>query len=93
VIGIAMALKPLYDAVGLDIVQIATLQAVSGAGYPGVPSLDIIDNIVPNGVEEEKIEAEPCKILGRYDNGAITLASMRMSAQVTRVPVTTVTRR
>lgn len=90
VIGIAMALKPLYDAVGLTQVHAATLQAVSGAGYPGVASLDIIDNIVPNianGTEEEKIETEPGKILGAYHAGSIHHATMRISAQVTRVPV------
>lgn len=90
VIGIALALKPLYDAVGLTHVHAATLQAVSGAGYPGVASLDIIDNIVPNianGTEEEKIETEPCKILGTYQHGHITSAQTTFSAQVTRVPV------
>lgn len=90
VIGIAMALKPLYDAVGLSQVFASTLQAVSGAGYPGVASLDIIDNIIPNianGTEEEKIESEPCKILGHYDAGVIHTASTLFSAQVTRVPV------
>lgn len=90
VIGIAMALKPLHDAVGLKHVFASTLQAVSGAGYPGVASLDIIDNIVPNianGTEEEKIETEPGKILGMYQNSVISASSTRYSAQVTRVPV------
>lgn len=90
VIGIAMALKPLYDAVGLSQVFASTLQAVSGAGYPGVASLDIIDNIIPNianGTEEEKIESEPTKILGTYATGSITAATVQISAQVTRVPV------
>lgn len=90
VIGIAMALKPLYDAVGLSHVFVSTLQAVSGAGYPGVASLDIIDNIVPNiahGNEEEKIETEPGKILGTYADQHIHASTTRYSAQVTRVPV------
>ncbi len=90
VIGIAMALKPLHDAVGLTRVFASTLQAVSGAGYPGVASLDIIDNIVPNianGTEEEKIETEPGKILGSYQSGAIISSTTQYSAQVTRVPV------
>ena len=90
VIGIAMALKPLVDAVGVESAFISTLQAISGAGYPGVASMDIIDNIIPNianGVEEEKIEAEPTKILGGYRAGTISAHSMQLSAQVTRVPV------
>ena len=90
VIGIALALKPLVDVCGIDAVQIATLQAISGAGYPGVSSMDIIDNIIPNianGVEEDKIETEPTKILGAYGSSAITPHQMLMSAQVTRVPV------
>lgn len=90
VIGVAMAVKPLSDAFGIAQMQVATLQAVSGAGYPGVASLDIIDNIIPNignGTEEEKIESEPNKILGAYAAGGITSAQMQISAQVTRVPV------
>ena len=90
VIGIALALKPLVDVCGIDAVQIATLQAISGAGYPGVSSMDIIDNIIPNianGVEEDKIETEPTKILGAYGSATITPHQMLMSAQVTRVPV------
>lgn len=90
VIGIAMAVKPLATAFGIHQMQIATLQAVSGAGYPGVASLDIIDNIVPNianGTEEEKIESEPNKILGAYTSGSFQSAAIGISAQVTRVPV------
>lgn len=90
VIGVAMAVKPLAAAFGIEQMQVATLQAVSGAGYPGVASLDIIDNIIPNianGTEEEKIESEPNKILGAYAAGGIASAQMRISAQVTRVPV------
>jgi len=90
VIGVALAVKPLAVTFGITQMQISTLQAVSGAGYPGVPSLDIIDNIIPNianGTEEEKIESEPNKILGTYAAGGIQSAQMRISAQVTRVPV------
>jgi len=90
VIGVAMAVKPLADTFGIAQMQVATLQAVSGAGYPGVASLDIIDNIIPNignGTEEEKIETEPNKILGTYAAGGISSAHMQISAQVTRVPV------
>ncbi|MBN1801926.1 MAG: aspartate-semialdehyde dehydrogenase [Candidatus Lokiarchaeota archaeon] len=69
---------------------ITTLQAVSGAGYPGVPSLDMIDNIVPYiGGEEEKTEQEPMKILGTIgDSGIINDESIKISANCTRVPVT-----
>ena len=69
---------------------ITTLQAVSGAGYPGVPSLDMIDNIVPYiGGEEEKTEQEPLKILGKIgEKGIINDDSIQISATCTRVPVT-----
>jgi aspartate-semialdehyde dehydrogenase len=68
---------------------VSTLQAVSGAGYPGVPSLDMIDNVVPYiGGEEEKSEEEPCKILGSIENGAFKNAGYpRVSAHCNRVPV------
>jgi aspartate-semialdehyde dehydrogenase len=68
---------------------VTTLQAVSGAGYPGVPSLDMIDNIVPYiGGEEEKSELEPLKILGRIDGGVIKNASGPLvAAHCNRVPV------
>lgn len=88
--GVVMALKPLHDAFGVRKMQIATLQAVSGAGYPGVASLDILDNIIPNianGVEESKIESEPLKLLGRLQDGRVQSAPITISAQVTRVPV------
>jgi aspartate-semialdehyde dehydrogenase len=90
VIGMAMALKPLHDTLGIQQVNVATLQAVSGAGYPGVASLDILDNIIPNignGTEEEKIESEPGKILAKLHHDALVTASFAVSAQVTRVPV------
>jgi aspartate-semialdehyde dehydrogenase len=89
-IGIVLALKPLHDAFGLKTVHAATLQAVSGAGYPGVPSLDIIENVIPNianGGEEAKIESEPRKLLGRVVDGRVDQARIGISAQVTRVPV------
>ena len=68
---------------------ITTMQAVSGAGFPGVPSLDIIDNIVPYiGGEEEKSEKEPLKILGKIENGKIVNdSSIKISAHCNRVPV------
>lgn len=89
-IGIVLALKPLHDAFGVKTVHAATLQATSGAGYPGVASLDILDNIVPNiagGGEEAKIESEPLKLLGRVVDGRVAEAAIGISAQVTRVPV------
>ncbi|MBN2423026.1 aspartate-semialdehyde dehydrogenase [Candidatus Woesearchaeota archaeon] len=68
---------------------ITTMQAVSGAGYPGVPSLDMVDNIVPYiGGEEEKTEDEPKKILGRIENGKFVYnESIKISAHCNRVPV------
>ena len=88
-IHLVLALKPLHDAFGLDAVLATTLQAVSGAGYPGVPSLDMIDNVVPYiGGEEEKIETESQKLLGGYDAGAgFVPADFVLSAHCTRVPV------
>lgn len=90
-IGIVLALKPLHDAFGLTMLHAATLQAISGAGYPGVASLDILDNVVPNiadGGEEHKIETEPLKLLGGIEDARFVDAAIRISAQVSRVPVT-----
>jgi aspartate-semialdehyde dehydrogenase len=73
-IGLVMAIKPLVDHFGVELLNVVTLQALSGAGYPGVASLDIIDNIVPYiGSEEEKMETEPLKILGRIDNNSVKM--------------------
>ena len=88
VIGIAMALKPLIDIWGIENVHAVTLQALSGAGYPGVPSMDILDNVIPFiAGEEAKVEKEPLKILGTYQETQITPYPMRLSAQCTRVAV------
>jgi len=86
---VALALAPLHRAFGVRQLFVTTLQALSGAGYPGVPSLDILGNIIPfiGGGEEEKIETEPLKILGTFENGTITPAQMTVSAQVNRVAV------
>ncbi|MHA2009536.1 MAG: aspartate-semialdehyde dehydrogenase [Promethearchaeota archaeon] len=87
-------LTPIYalEQVGYKVDQliITTLQAVSGAGYPGVPSLDIVDNVVPYiGGEEEKTENEPLKILGKVGaEGIENNNSIKISATCTRVPVT-----
>ncbi len=90
VVGLAMALAPLDKAFGLKSVAVVTLQALSGAGYPGVASLDVADNVIPHigGGEEEKIETEPQKVLGRFENGAFAPAGFRISASVHRVAVT-----
>jgi len=87
-IGLVMALKPLYDRFGVDEVMVTTMQALSGAGYPGVSGLDVVDNVVPYiGSEEEKMEAEPLKILGRLEREAIHPADFPISAQCNRVNV------
>jgi len=88
-IVIAMALAPLHEAFGVRRVFATTLQAVSGAGYPGVPSLDILGNVIPHigGGEEEKIEREVAKMLGIARDGELSPADFGVSAQVNRVPV------
>lgn len=87
-IHMCIALKPLYDEFGLEKVMITTLQAVSGAGYPGVPSMDVIDNVVPFiREEEEKLETEPLKIMGTLSNQGINEAKIAISAQCNRVAV------
>jgi len=85
---LAMALAPLQSAFGLRRVSVVTLQAISGAGYPGVPSLDILGNVIPfiDG-EEEKIQAETVKILGICEAEKVEPAPFSISAQVNRVPV------
>jgi aspartate-semialdehyde dehydrogenase len=86
--GLVLALKPLEDAFGIEQIFVVTLQAVSGAGYPGVASLDILDNVIPFiAGEEEKLESEPRKLLGRLDGDFFVPAAMRFSAQCNRVPV------
>jgi aspartate-semialdehyde dehydrogenase len=86
--GLVMALKPLHDAFGLKRVVVVSLQALSGAGYPGVPSLDIIDNVVPyiEG-EEDKIERETRLLLGPLAGSRRIEADIVVSAQANRVAV------
>lgn len=87
-IGMVLALKPLDDKFGIEAINVVTLQALSGAGYPGLPSLDILDNVVPFiGGEEGKMETEPLKILGKYNSGKIDKADIKISAQCNRVAV------
>jgi aspartate-semialdehyde dehydrogenase len=84
---LAMALAPLRQF-GLRSVMVTTLQAVSGAGYPGVPSLDIIGNVLPAiAGEEEKMESETQKILGALQGDTVSPHQVVVSAQTTRVPV------
>jgi aspartate-semialdehyde dehydrogenase len=84
---LATALAPLRQF-GLETTIITTLQAISGAGYPGVPSWDIMGNVIPHiGGEEEKIETETKKILGKASNGQVDFHPVRVSATTTRVPV------
>ena len=88
VTGISMALKPLVDLWGVESLHITTMQAISGAGYPGVSSIDILDNVIPyiKG-EEEKIETEILKIFGHSHTGGITPYPLSISAHCNRVPV------
>src|SRR5205085_1508052 len=87
-IMLALALAPLHATFGVEAVVATTLQALSGAGYPGVASLDVLDNVLPYiGGEEEKIETETTKILGRFADTQVEPARMAVSAQCHRVNV------
>jgi aspartate-semialdehyde dehydrogenase len=86
--GPTMALRPLHDAFGVTKVMLVSMQALSGAGYPGVPSYDAIDNVIPYiGGEEPKVETEPQKMLGVVHDGVIEPAPFVLSAHCNRVPV------
>ncbi len=86
--GIAAPLKAIDDAFGLKQVFVSTYQALSGAGYPGVPSLDAVGNVVPFiSHEEEKMETELAKMLGTYGNGEFHYAGFKVMANCARVPV------
>lgn len=87
-VGLTVALKALDDVFGVKKVFAVSLQALSGAGYPGVSSLDIMDNVIPNiKGEEEKVEWEPRKMLGKFTDGGIQLADIAFSAHTNRVAV------
>src|SRR5437667_5034830 len=89
-IGLVFPLAALQRKFGLQAVHVVTMQALSGAGYPGVASLDIVDNVLPAvdmGFEDRKIETEPLKILGNWRDGKFTDASIRISAMTHRVNV------
>jgi len=88
--GLTVALKALDNAFGVKKVFAVSLQALSGAGYPGISSLDIMDNVIPNvgnGGEEEKVEWEPRKMLGKLNGNKIDLADIKFSAHTNRVAV------
>ncbi|MCZ8237428.1 MAG: aspartate-semialdehyde dehydrogenase [Leptospiraceae bacterium] len=88
IMGVTIALKPLFDQFGIESLMIFSMQAISGAGYPGVPSMDILGNVVPFiGGEEPKAESEPQKCLGYVQDGKIVSADFKMSAHCNRVPV------
>jgi len=85
---LAMALAPIEETFGITAVQVSTMQAISGSGYPGVPSYDIIGNVIPYiSGEEEKMEEETQKILGTLVDNRIQDAEFAVSAQCNRVPV------
>jgi len=84
---LAMALAPLKPF-GITKIVMTSMQAISGAGYPGVPSMDIVANVIPYiGGEEEKVEQEPQKILGSFDGAHVTPLPAKLSAHCNRVPV------
>ena len=86
--GLVLVLKPLADAFGIKQVFVTTLQAVSGAGYPGVATMDIHGNVIPFiGGEEEKMETEPQKLLGAWDGARFVDAPIGLTAHCNRVPV------
>lgn len=87
-IGLVLALAPLHRRFTLEAVMATTMQAVSGAGYPGVPSIDILGNVIPYiAKEEEKMEEETQKLLGTLDGNRVKPAPFAMSAQCNRVAV------
>jgi aspartate-semialdehyde dehydrogenase len=89
-IGLVFPMAALHKTFGVEAVSVVTMQAISGAGYPGVASLDILDNILPAidaGGEDHKVETEPLKLLGQWKNNAFVDAPIRISAQTHRVLV------
>lgn len=88
-IGLVLALKPIHQQFGIESLNVVTMQAISGAGYPGLPAMDMLDNAIPFiGGEEPKMEKEPLKILGQLNtSGTVDLADIKISAQCNRVAV------
>lgn len=86
--GLVLALKPIEERFGIEQIFVTTMQAVSGAGYPGVASMDILDNVIPFiGGEEEKMESETLKLLGKLSGHAVTPLNAKMTAHCNRVAV------
>jgi aspartate-semialdehyde dehydrogenase len=87
-IGLVLALKPIEERFGIEKIFVTTMQAVSGAGYPGVASMDILDNVVPFiGSEEEKMEAETLKLLGKLEGRTVAPLAAGITAHCNRVSV------
>jgi aspartate-semialdehyde dehydrogenase len=87
-IGLVLALKPVAERFGVEQILVTTMQAVSGAGYPGVASMDILGNVIPYiGSEEEKMESETLKLLGTLEGNAVRPLEARISAHCNRVAV------
>lgn len=87
-INFVLALKPLQDITSITRVFVTTMQAISGAGYPGLPSLDILGNVIPYiGGEEEKMQTETRKVLGVLQGGFVNMAPFKVAASCNRVPV------
>lgn len=85
-IGLVMALAPLHAAFGAKRLVVVTMQALSGAGYPGLSAIDMLGNVIPFiGGEEDKVETEPLKILGSLEGDTIRFAGIKISAQTNRV--------
>jgi aspartate-semialdehyde dehydrogenase len=86
--GLTIALRPILDRFGVRRVTAFSMQALSGAGFPGVASLDILDNVIPYiGNEEDKVETEPQKMLGRLNDGGVEPAGFLTTAHTNRVAV------
>jgi len=87
-VGLVLALAPLHHRFGIDKIFVATMQAISGAGYPGVPSMDILGNVIPYiAKEEDKMEAESRKLLGTLHGTRVEPADLTLSAHCNRVAV------
>lgn len=87
-VGLVMSLAPIERSFGLEKVLVTSMQAVSGAGYPGVPTLDILGNVIPHiGGEEEKVEREAHKLLGKLTDGQVSKGDFIISAHCNRVLV------
>ncbi len=88
-IPLTMVLAPIHRTLGIEAVQVTSMQAISGAGYPGVPSMDILGNVIPyiGGEEEDKVQRETVKMLGTFTGAAIEPAPFKLGAQCNRVAV------